>query len=286
MKYKLLAFLCCITNLFAQSEEQVSLKVDLVAWGNSISGLSLKTSSSETHTALAFSYSKSISYSGPTVMEIHKQDATVPEVPAGQKPPVIPPALLERRKKSPTLVALAPIPAGASRITILLAPAAGGVFQAYVINCDAAKVPVGKLSVLNLSPYKIALTVAGDSQKRQLERNAALVANPINQQVAYQLEYLDSDEWITQESNILPVSNEEQTLMIVLKSNSELFRNSFGGTRGFLQIVTLRRGPNEAQEIVQISEQEKEAARKEADRTNKEMDEQAKGQLKNKQPTK
>jgi hypothetical protein len=286
MKYKLLTFLCCISGLFAQSEDQVSLRVDLVAWGNSISGLSLKTSSSENHTAFAFSYSKSIPYSGSAMMEIHQKGATVPEVPAGQKPPVIPPALLARRKESPTLVALAPIPAGARRVTILLAPAPGGVFEAYVINCDSAKVPVGKLSVLNLSPYKIAITVASDPQKRQLDRNAALVANPINQQVAYQLEYLDSEEWITQESNILPVSNEEQTLMIVLKNNSDLFRNSFGGTRGFLQLVTLRRGPNEAQDIVQITEQEKDNARKEADRINKEMDEAAKPQSNVTKPTK
>lgn len=290
MKFKLaaffafFAFLCSLANVSAQAEDQVSVRVDLVAWGQPIQGLSLKSASGQPHAALSFTYTKSIPYSGPALMEIHQSGASPPEVPAGEKAPAIPPALLERRKQSPTLVALAPIPSGARRVTVLLAPAPGGVFQAYVINCDPSKVPVGKLSVLNLSPYKIAMRFAGAPQQRQLAPNAALIANPLNQQVVYELAYLDAEEWITQESNILPVPNEDQTLMIVLKSDSELFRSSFGGVRGFLQLVTLRRGPGEPDEVILISEAEQEAAKKEAERTNRDMEEQAKPQQERKQP--
>jgi hypothetical protein len=112
-----------------------------------------------------------------------------------------------------------------------------------------------------------------------------MVASPGgNQEVAYALSYLDAEEWITQESNILPVAKDEQTLMIILKSNSELFRSSFGGARGFLQIVTLRRGPREGNDVALISEAEEAAAIKEAERVNRENDKNVSREQKRVQP--
>jgi hypothetical protein len=276
LKSKLLPALICISGLYGQQGDQVSAKVDLVAWGQQIDGLSLGTSGGATHKALSFTLTKSISYNGPALMEIHQAGASLPDVAAGQKLANIPPALLERRKKSPTLVALAPIPQGARRVAVLLAPASGGFYQAYVINCDPTNMPVGKLAVLNLSAYKIQLQFSTNPKPQVLGTNAMLVAEPKDEFISYQLDYLEGEMWTTQENNILPVSKEDQTLMVVLKSSSELFRNSFGGARGFLQIVTLRRSPREATEVVEITRAEQEAARKQAEIDNKAMDEAAK----------
>ena len=49
------------------------MKIDLVAWGDDISGLSFKSGAGKGDiTALGFRYSEPVPYSGPAVMEIYQ----------------------------------------------------------------------------------------------------------------------------------------------------------------------------------------------------------------------
>ena len=153
--------------------------------------------------------------------------------------------LENRRKKEPTLVALARLPSGGSRATVLLAPAGGGTYMAYVIDDDPSKLPVGGLRVHNLSPFRVRMRFDGKLDKELATRDALNV--PIrNQQVIYELAYSHEGEWKVQENNIMPVRSNEQTQLIVLKSNNRFFMSADGATGGFLQLVALRRGGSTA----------------------------------------
>lgn len=246
------------------------MKIDLVAWGDDITGLSLQPGKGGL-TALAFRYSTPVAYSGPAVMEIHKIGASAPpkapepsaeDLEHESKPLVADESktaageaakpkqglaleLEKRREKNPTLVALAPLPgAGSRRATILLAPADGGTFTAYVIDDDPSKLPMGQLRVHNLSPLDIALRCDSKLNKELKTRESFIV--PIqNQQLIYELAYKLDDEWKTQENNIIPVRETEQSQMIILKSDNSFFLSSSGGSGGFLQSVILRRNPTQ-----------------------------------------
>jgi hypothetical protein len=263
--YPFLIAVACGT-LSAQ-EASVSMKIDLVAWGDEVTGLSLKSENAlKGVTAKSFTYSKPIAYSGPALLEIHKSggEATRPESELTQDdkdhqlmPLIVPednPAdpqaapksalavqLEKRREKEPTLVSLARLPSGCARATVLLAPAGGGTFTSYVINDDPSRLPVGGLRVHNLSPFPIQVRFDGKTGKELATRETLSV--PIsNGQVIYELAYKHADEWKMQENNIIPVRADEQTQMIVLKSNNRHFMSADGATGGFLQMVTLRRG--------------------------------------------
>ena len=251
------------------------MRLDFVAWGDAITGLSLKAGPSKGGvTALPFRYSTPVMYSGAALMEIYKSaggsakstgPAPSAEDLANELSPLIveepkaaaegdPKAktglaleLAKRRKKEPTLVALAQLPAsGCRRATVLLAPADGGTYTAYVIDDDPSKLPVGQMRVHNLSPLPIAIRCNG-KEKKELQTRETFLVPAQNQQIIYEIGYKLGREWKMQENNIIPVRSNEQTQMIVLKSNNPYFMSSDGSSGGFLQIITLRRGPAAAQ---------------------------------------
>jgi hypothetical protein len=253
-----------LAPLHAQQND-VSMKIDVVAWGDEIGGLSFKSGDKKGGiTALSFRYSDPVSYNGPAVMEIFKNGngTTKPKPVASEEDlkhelmPLVPqqaavdktaPAkqgialeLENRRKKTPDLVALAALPSGCVRATILLAPASDGTFVAYVIDDDPSKLPLGQLRVHNLSPNTIALRCNGGGPK-ELKTREAFVVPVTNQQISYDLAYQVGTEWKFQEHNYLPIFAKDQTQMIILKSSNSFFLSSDGSSGGFLQVVMLRR---------------------------------------------
>ncbi len=263
-------FLIPAVPRLAAQEPAVSMKIDMVAWGDDITGLSLKTGESNAGTtALAFRYSTPLNYSGPAILEIYKsaggKTTTAPEPSADDKAHQLVPLVAEkepasaepakpkqglalelekRREKSPTLVALAALPGnGCRRATVLLAPADPGTFIAYVIDDDPAKLPPGQVRFHNLSPIPIAVR-CNTSPAKELKTRETLLVPAQNQQLTYELAYKLGDEWKMQENNIIPVRETEQTQMIVLKSDNKFFLSTDGSSGGFLQVVTLRRRPS------------------------------------------
>lgn len=246
MKSKPIAHLACclalILPLGAQGPETVSMKLDFVAWGPEIGGLSLKAGEgSETVTALPFRYSKPVTYSGPAVLEIHQDPTVAAKLTQGAAPSTPVAAELEkRRKEHPTLVALARLPASSKRATILIAPARGGTYQTVVIDDDPSKLPAGRLRVMNYSPLKVAIGFHGEAP-RPLATRESVVVSPRDGEVTYSLAYDNRGKWKMQENNVLRVADDEQVQFIVLKSDDEHFRSSDGSRSGFLQTVVLRR---------------------------------------------
>jgi hypothetical protein len=258
--------LALISPLAAQQGE-VALKLDVVAWGDEIGGLSLKSADKAGGiTALSFRYSAPVSYSGPALMEIfkngdgnskpqhkpseedlkHQLMPLVPEeAPAANDAPAKQGLALElekRRKKAPNLVALAALPSGCRRATVLLAPVGDGTFLAYVIDDDPSKLPVGQLRIHNLSPHTIAMRINRAAPK-EIKTRGSLVVPVSNEQISYELAYQLSDEWKFQEHNFMQIFTRDQTQMIILRSKNSFFLSSDGSTGGYLQVVTLRRGP-------------------------------------------
>jgi len=247
-------------------EPSVSMKIDVVAWGDDIHGLTFKKGDSNGEiSAIGFRYSEPVNYSGPLVMEIYQTGGgpTKPTITVSQddkdhelKPLIVEeqkPApgeearspiaieLEKRREKNPNLVALAQLPGlSCKRATILLAPAANGTFIAYVIDDDPTKLPPGKLRVHNLSPYDISVRCNGRENK-ELKTRGAHVFNAANNTIIYELAYKQEDEWIVQENNILTVNPTDQVQMVVLRSRNQYFLSADGSSGGFLQLVTLRR---------------------------------------------
>ena len=260
------ALLLHASALFAQ-DSSVSMKIDVVAWGDDIHGLTFKKGDSEgAVTALAFRYSKEpVSYNGPLLMEMYqtgsgaakpvaeiseedKQHELMPLVAEEEKPAAGGEArnpmaveLEKRRKDNPSLVALAQLPgASCRRATVLLAPATGGTFIAYVIDDDPTKLPPGKLRVHNLSPYEILVRCNGRENK-ELKTRAAHVFSPAKNTIIYEIAYKKENEWVVERNNILPVQPTDQMQMIILRSRNQYFLSSDGSSGGFLQMVTLRR---------------------------------------------
>lgn len=251
----------------------VSMKVDLVAWGESISGLSLKTSKGDDSlTALSFRYSKAANYSGPAVMEIHqKAESGSQPTAAAADAPAIPPALAERRKENPTLVALVALPADSKHVTVLLAPAAAGTYQPYVINDDPSKLPPGRLRIHNLSPFPIAMR-CNNKSGGELKTKGSMVIEPQNGEVIYELAYQKDGEWIMQENNLTSVKEDEQAQLVVLKSSADFFTSQDGSSSGFLQTVVLRRSRNSLAELPELSAGEKAEILERMKREEAEMD--------------
>lgn len=266
----LLPVLATIAPIAAQPAD-VSVKVDLVAWGDTIGGLSLKPGEKGGDlTALPFTYSKPVSYSGPAVMEIYKNgDGNVearPEATAedlehelkpliietpkagadGQKKQGIALELEKRRKEKPNLVALAALPSGCRRATVLLAPNSDGTYLAYVIDDDPRKLPIGQLRVHNLSPYTIGMRFNG-GKSQEMKTRASTIVPVKNEQISYDLAYKSGTEWRFQEHNFMQIYAADQTQMVILKSDNSHFLSNDGSTGGFLQVVTLRRKPEAAQ---------------------------------------
>ncbi|MCX6873048.1 MAG: hypothetical protein NTW21_04465 [Verrucomicrobia bacterium] len=274
MKSSTLALVCLVMLAVPSRAQQddVSMKIDVVAWGDEIKGLSVKPGSSKgTITALGFRYSKPVAYSGPVIMSIYQTgSAPAPAAPAVDFPaagrivprnpfaseskndPAPKPApkqglaleLERRRQKDPSLVALAVLPGGACRrATVLLAAAEAGTFTAYVIDDDPSKLPVGHVRIHNLCPVPIAMRCNGQPVK-QLNNRDAIIVPAIKDHLIYELAYQLGDEWKVQENNVIPVHPDEQAQMIILKSDHSYFLASDGSRSGFLQLLTLRRSPD------------------------------------------
>lgn len=249
----------------AQEQSAVAAKINFVAWGDAIPGLSLKSEGAgTTFQAESFTYSNSIPYRGPAIVEIFQaagqgnaNSSNTPQTPE-QKPDVNPSSssddaakrksalakeLDRRREKDASLVALARIPAGCTRATILLQSLGNGTYQAYVINDDPAQLPPGKLRIQNLSPFPISIKIASAEKPFQVQPNQQVTLPAQDGNLIYELSYLQGKEWKYQENNIVRVSPEEQTQMLVLRSENEFFVSSGGSIGGFLQNVVLRRSP-------------------------------------------
>lgn len=271
---EIIAFACLcllVAPAGAQQGNDVSLKIDFVSWGNEIKGLSLKPGANKgTISALSFRYSTPVAYSGPPLMAIYQTDSggasaaapitkpTAQDLAREGHPLLVPDnpdpnakagakqglalELEKRRKKEPTLVALAVLPGGCRRATVLLGPADPGTYIAYVIDDDPTKLPVGQVRIHNLCPFPIAMRCNG-SPSKELKTRDAMVVPPKNEQLFYDLAYKVGDQWEMQENNVIPIRPKEQTQMIVLKSKNSFFLSSDGSGSGFLQIITLRRGP-------------------------------------------
>ena len=262
----LIAFTATAGHLVAQ-EPDVTMNIDLVAWGDAIGGLSLKEPKSNGELiAKAFQYSKSANYSGPQIMEIHQSgNGGIPQRPEPtaedklhESKPLIAPEersdkaksnspktpmqveLEKRRKEKPTLVCLVPLPANCRRATVLLAPADAGTFLAYVIDDDPNSLPMGQLRIHNLSNFLIAVRCNGKESKEMKTRETMLVAAP-QQQCMYEIACKDTDEWRIVENNIIPVRQNEQTQMVILQSSNQHFLSADGSAGSFLQSVILRR---------------------------------------------
>ena len=220
-------------------------------------------------------------------MEIYQDpgEAAPAAVPSPEEVAKFPPALkelLERRKKTPNLVALAALPTGSKRATVLMLPAPGGTYLTHVMDDDPSKLPIGQLRVHNLSPYPLAIRFNG-KEAYKLAIHGSCVVAPVNQEIVYELTYQLDDEWKTLENNLLAVADNEQSQMVVLKSDSDYFSSSNGSRTGFLQLVTLRRSQQESQ-VVELTKAERAAAAKEAKRLNDEMDEAAKPEAERTKP--
>lgn len=253
------------------ADESVRVRVDLVAWGDDIRSLSFdKNVTTGKLTALSFAYSEPVTYSGPAMMAIYqgedhrKQDAPAVLGPDGKRV-AIPAAaaqttrlpaegpgeaksgllaeLENRRLKTPKLAALVPLPRGCARVTVLLAPVGKGMFQAYVIDDDPAKLPAGKVRVHNLSPHQISVRCGGTKEPKVLTTGNAFIADAPDGYFVYELAYQKDGAWEYQENNVVPVRPGDQTQFVVLQSGHGHFLSLDGSKSGFLQLVVLRRVP-------------------------------------------
>lgn len=221
--------------------QDVTLKVDLVGWGPDVEGLTLKSESKgEPITARSFTYTKPVSYSGPALMTIHQVPGTPP--PAGVAPGTAPidPQLAKLREKDLSIVALAKIPTGSRRVTVLIAPSAAGTFQTVVIDDDPSKLPPGQLRVHNYSPMKIAMK-CNNKAAMELKTRQSFLAPAVDEEVFYELAYDENGKWEVQENNLVRVQKDQQVQLIVLKSDDKFFTSSDGSRSGFLQTLVLRR---------------------------------------------
>lgn len=258
------SFLFGLSPLFAQKATQVQTKVNLVAWGNSVPGLTLKAPSGKTTKALSFSYNESLSYSGPRILAIYQIETDEPaptdeddeDEPVEETRPIRPDkkidiskssnplvkALFERREKEPELVSLVELPADSRHVTVLLAPASEGTFQPYVIDDDPRKLPKGKLRVHNLSAIPVRIEQIRGKQRCQLEPRDKFVFNSDERnRFIYRVSYKSGEKWKVQTNNSIRVPENEQTQLVVLKSESQFFVSSDGSQQGFLQFALLRR---------------------------------------------
>ncbi len=241
------AALVSLFSSAARAQDTVSLKLDVVAWGNDITGLSLGSGggANKQITALAFRYSKPVSYSGAQVMEIHQAGGTAANAAEGaQNNAPMSPELKAARDKDPTVVAIAKLPGNSRRATVLIAPAQGGTYQTFVIDDDPSKLPLGKLRVHNYSPFTIAVRCNG-KEGMQMKLKDSFLAEPKDGQIVYELMYQKDGKWKNQENNLISVGKDEQVQFIVLQSDSDFFTSSDGSKSGFLQCVTLRRNAKE-----------------------------------------
>lgn len=260
---------CVIASAETSDDEpKVSLKINLVSWGEDLPGLKIKAKGrGKETTALGFRYSKAIKYSGPQTLEISQTEgAKLPDPPEREFDPRFdkprpkkaikenkpidrsktPKEILARREKNPELIALAKLPLNSRQVTVLLAPGSGGTYQTYVIDDDPRHLPKGTLRIYNLSQEKVAL-ICNKTIKKQLSYGDSMMVRPKKKQfVVYKLAYLDKNgKWKMQETNLINVRADDQVQFLILQSNASFFTASTGSRSGFLQCVELRRSPQD-----------------------------------------
>ncbi len=243
-------------------EEDVTMKIDFVAWGNTIPGLSLKPNDKDgAITAEAFRYTTPINYKGKQLMEIHQdtnikvedikisdedklheskpfiesaqtEEEAAPQTALGKK-------LMELKKEKPTLVALVPLPTS-SHCTVLLAPIGKGLYQGYVLEDDPNKLPAANVRITNLSPHHISMQCNALNAK-ELKPRESFIVPAKGGGIVYLLSYLENKKWVKQENNMLAVKPNEQVQLIILQSENQFFLSGDGSRSGFLQAVRLIR---------------------------------------------
>lgn len=266
--FALLSCGACTSSALAQapgapaSSANVSMKLDLVAWGPDIPGLTIRAGNKNNAvTAKAFTYSKSVSYSGPNVIEIYQTEGLPAEAPLRDEngkelsrrqkkalTEMAPPEVEKQRKDKPGLVALAVLPTNSKRATVLLAPTKNGLFRAWVIDDDPEKLPTGKLRIHNYAPMRIAMNFNNGKISKEFKPNESFIVSPENNRVIYELAYQQEGEWKMQENNLLSVPAAEQAQLIILRSEEDFFLSGTGSRSGYLQTVVLRRGKDEPEE--------------------------------------
>jgi hypothetical protein len=85
----------------------------------------------------------------------------------------------------------------------------------------------------------------GKTQKELKTPDSFIVDPNSTREVIYELAYDNKGKWQMQENNLIPVPQDEQVPLIVLKSDADFFTSSDGSRSGFLQTVTLRRPSKE-----------------------------------------
>lgn len=274
MKSNLIAIAACcglLAPLAAQDpagkDPGVALKIDIVAMGRDIPGLSLGNGAGNgSVTALAFRYATPVRYAGSRILGIFQDPAAVlkheeelHKLAAGIDNQGMPPAGVATPARARAsagdadpaagvgrrLIARATLPVGSSRATILLAPGKNGLYQAHVIDDDPSGLPYGHLRVHNHSPFPIALRANG-GEAREIQPRKSFLFSTRDDTIIYELSYQTNNKWQMQENNMVRVKPSEQARMIILKSADGFFANSDGSRGGFLQVVTLRRAKDDS----------------------------------------
>ena len=139
-----------------------------------------------------------------------------------------------------------------------------------------------ELVMLTAPTHPLAIRIGG-KDNHQIPLHGSCTVAPVNQEIVYELAYQQDEERKMLENNLIAVADDEQTQMVVVKSDSEYFVSSNGSRTGYLQIVLLRRMPRES-EVMEISKADRDAAAREAKRLSDEMDEAAKPEAQRKKP--
>jgi hypothetical protein len=246
----------------------VQASIDFVSWGEDLKGVEVGEANKHVPaTALAFRYSEPVRYHGPQVISIYWDPSKTPApppppkefngIPIPQTKPApgtttpaadssadggkIPDEIVKRRVKEPTLAAIVPLIAGASQMTVLLAPGPQNTFKCYVFDDEPTRFPWGKIRLHNYSSNPIGLSLnKGKMVALKYQESMIAPATP-DGSVTYELAYPKDGKWKFQENNILHVNPDEQIHFLVLESDSSFFRSSDGSRGGHLQTVTLRR---------------------------------------------
>jgi len=264
MRFSQLVVACCLFFLpfivvNGEEPEEVNMLIDVVAWGDDITGLYLGDPGSEAGAVHAHSFrygSEPERYSGARWLAIYQPRANTQDQDAARPPQggdasgssrrQVPLTLAERRVMEPSLVALVQLPRDARRATVLLSPAGDGTYNGYVINDDPSRLPPGKLLVHNLSPHTIAMQFGNNKPAIIEPRGEYLFEDSqkyLPYRLAYQIKYQpeEANDWKIQGSNIMKLSADEQTQMLILRSDNQHFLSSSGARSGYLQKVILRR---------------------------------------------
>ncbi len=265
-----------IIPLHAQDRDEnnnVSMRIDFVSWGENISGLELRDGKSGTPvSALAFQYSKTIEYAGPQLIAlaygeiseaeskkmaaeldlvrrrmeeegaVNTEPKSLTKIDTDVDKGEVPKALAEARKKDPKLAALVKLPTNSRHVTILLAPGPNKSLIPHILDDDPSKQPLGKIRVHNLSSYPIRL-LTNSKKSEVLAPGKNFISEAPSENFIYELAYNIDGKWISQENNLVVIRPNQQVHMVVLRNESSFFTSSDGSRGGYMQTAFLRRTP-------------------------------------------